>query len=93
VILRSALAHARITSLDLTPVQAMPGVGAVVSLLGDDRVVRYVGAPIAGRRGQGSQGPLLPRFAAIRIDTERLPAAVGLEQARKADAPVVFEKT
>src|SRR5258705_200349 len=91
VILPSALAHARITSLDLTPAQAMPGVGAVVSLLGDDRVVRYVGAPIAAVAAKDRK-TALAAIAAIRIDTERLPAAVGLEQARKADAPVVFEK-
>ena len=47
VILRSHLAHARIVELDLAPARAMPGVIAAISLLGDDRIVRYVGEPIA----------------------------------------------
>ena len=47
VILRSQLAHARISELDLAPARAMPGVSAVVSLLGDDRMVRFVGDAIA----------------------------------------------
>src|SRR3954447_4852190 len=61
VILRSHLAHARIAELDLAAARAIPGVGAAISLLGDDRVVRYVGQPIAAvarherqaRRGRG----------------------------------------
>lgn len=91
VILRSTLAHARITSLDLAPAQAMPGVGAVISLLGDDRVVRYVGAPIAAVAAKDRK-TALGAIAAIRIDIEKLPSAIGLEQARRANAPVVFEK-
>ena len=34
----------------------------------------------------------LAAIAAIKIDSERLPAVIGLDEARKADAPVVFEK-
>ena len=37
VILRSQLAHARVSELDLTPARALPGVSAAISLLGDDR--------------------------------------------------------
>src|SRR3981189_302374 len=47
VILRSELAHAKITELDLSPARAMAGVGAVFSLPADDRMVRYVAQPIA----------------------------------------------
>src|SRR5258708_3273669 len=47
VILRSQLAHARIAELDFAPARAIPGVIAAISLLGDDRIVRYVGDPIA----------------------------------------------
>src|SRR3954447_23867534 len=39
VILRSNLAHAKITDMDLAPARAMPGVAAVVSLLGEDGMV------------------------------------------------------
>src|SRR3954468_1433588 len=45
VILRSNTAHAKITSIDLAPARAIPGVAAAVSLLGDDSTVRFVGAP------------------------------------------------
>src|SRR5437764_13686424 len=41
-ILRSHHAHARITALDLPPAPALPGVHAAISLLGNDRVVRFV---------------------------------------------------
>ena len=47
VILRSHVAHAKITGLDLAPARAIPGVAAAVSLLADDAMVRFVGAPIA----------------------------------------------
>ena len=55
VILRSPFAHARIGELDLAPARAMPGVSAAISLLGDDRIVRYVGEPIAAVAASGSQ--------------------------------------
>src|SRR5215472_6278115 len=47
VILRAPVAHARIIGLDLAPARAIAGVAAAISLLGDDNVVRFVGAPIA----------------------------------------------
>ena len=40
-------AHARIVELDLSPALAFAGVEAAISLLGDDKIVRYVGEPIA----------------------------------------------
>ena len=55
VILRSQLAHARIGDLDLAPARAIPGVSAAISLLGDDRIVRYVGDADRRRRGERSQ--------------------------------------
>src|ERR1700710_1358698 len=91
VILRSQFAHARIGKLDLAVARAVPGVGAVISLLDDDGVVRFVGAPIAAVAAKDRK-TALAAVAAIRIDSEKLPAAVGLEEARKANAPVVFEK-
>src|SRR6476620_4097249 len=46
IILRSQQAHARIGELDFAPALAIAGVNAAISLLGEDRIVRYVGAPI-----------------------------------------------
>ena len=92
VILRSPFAHARISELDLAPARAMPGVSAVISLLGDDRIVRYVGEPIAAVAASDRK-TALAAIAAIKLSSERLPSAIGLDEARKADAPVVFEKS
>jgi CO/xanthine dehydrogenase Mo-binding subunit/aerobic-type carbon monoxide dehydrogenase small subunit (CoxS/CutS family) len=92
VILRSPFAHARIGELDLAAARAMPGVGAAISLLGDDRIVRYVGQPIAAVAARDRK-TALAAIATIKLGSERLPSAIGLDEARKADAPVVFEKS
>jgi xanthine dehydrogenase YagR molybdenum-binding subunit len=92
VILRSHLAHARIVELDLAPARAISGVSAAISLLGDDRMVRYVGQPIAAVAAK-DRDTAVKAIAAIRITSERLPSVIGLDAARKPDAPVVFEKS
>ena len=92
IILRSHAAHARIAELDLAPALAMAGVVAAVSLLGDDRMVRYVGEPIAAVAAKDRK-TAIAAIAAIRITSERLPSVIGLDAARKPDAPVVFEKS
>jgi xanthine dehydrogenase YagR molybdenum-binding subunit len=92
VILRSHLAHARIVELDLAPARAISGVSAAISLLGDDRVVRYVGDPIAAVAATDRK-TAIAAIAAIRIVSEALPSVIGLDAARQADAPVVFEKS
>jgi xanthine dehydrogenase YagR molybdenum-binding subunit len=91
VILRSRLAHARITELDLAPALALPGVGAAISLLGDDRIVRYVGDPIAAVAATNRK-IAAEALAAIRVVSESLPATIGLDAARRPDSPAVFEK-
>jgi xanthine dehydrogenase YagR molybdenum-binding subunit len=92
VILRSRLAHARITELDLAPARAIAGVSAVISLLGDDRIVRFVGDPIAAVAAKDRM-TAMAAIAAIRVTSEALPSVIGLDAARKSDAPVVFEKS
>jgi xanthine dehydrogenase YagR molybdenum-binding subunit len=91
VILRAQEAHACIVELDLAPALAVPGVAAAVSLLGDDRVVRYVGAPIAAIAAKDRR-TALAASRAIGITSESLPSVIGLDAARKSDAPVVFER-
>lgn len=91
VILRSQHAHARITALDLAPAHALPGVTAV-SLLSEDRIVRYVGEPIAAVAAKDHRSALAA-LAAIEVTSEKLPAAIGLDAARKDDAPVVFDRS
>src|SRR6201991_4487302 len=92
VILRSHLAHARIAELDLAPARAMSGVTAAISLLGDDRIVRYVGDPIAAVAATDRK-TAIAAIAAIRVASESLPSAIGLDAARLPDAAVVFEKS
>jgi xanthine dehydrogenase YagR molybdenum-binding subunit len=92
VILRSQLSHARIVDLDLAPARAMSGVTAVISLLGDDRIVRYVGDPIAAVAAKDRK-TAVEAIAAIGLTSEPLPSVIGLDAARKPGAPVVFEKS
>ena len=91
VILRSPAAHAKIRDLDLTPARAIAGVGAAVSLLADDGMVRFVGAPIAAVAARDRR-TALAAIAAITFSRQDLPAVIGLDAARREDAPVVFEK-
>jgi len=90
LILRSHEAHARIATLDLAPARALAGVTAV-SLIGDDRIVRYVGEPIAAVAAKDRK-TALAALAAIKLTSERLPAVIGLDAGRRDDAPVVFDR-
>jgi xanthine dehydrogenase YagR molybdenum-binding subunit len=92
VILRSHLPHARISEIDLAPALAMPGVAAAISLLGEDRIVRYVGEPIAAVAAKDRK-TAAAAMAAIKINSEALPSVIGLDNARHSDAPVVFDKS
>jgi xanthine dehydrogenase YagR molybdenum-binding subunit len=91
VILRAPVAHARIIGLDVAPARAVPGVAAVVSLLAEDQMVRFVGAPIAAVAANDRRSAL-EAIAAIKFHREELPAVIGLDAARREGAPVVFEK-
>jgi len=92
LIVRSHVAHARILELDLAPARAIPGVMAAISLLEDDKIVRYVGAPIAAVAAKDRM-TARQAAAAIGIRYEQLPSVVGLDAARKPDAALVFEKS
>jgi xanthine dehydrogenase YagR molybdenum-binding subunit len=91
VILRANVAHAKITQLGLAAARAVPGVAAAISLLADDHMVRYVGAPIAAVAAT-TREIALQAIAAIRVVSEERPAVIGLDAARQPDAAVVFEK-
>src|SRR5689334_17056832 len=73
VILRSNLAHSKITNVDLAPALAISGVVAAVSLLGDDGVVRFVGAPIAAVAATDRK-TALAAIDAIKLTSEPMPA-------------------
>ena len=83
VILRSPVAHGRIDGLDLAPALALPGVSAAVSLLGEDRMVRFVGDPIAAVAAKDRK-TALAAIAAIKFVPAKMPSVIGLDAARKA---------
>jgi xanthine dehydrogenase YagR molybdenum-binding subunit len=89
LVLRATVPHAKITSLDLAPALAIPGVKAAVSLLGEDKTVRFVGEQIAAVAAVDRK-TAQRALDAIKLVTETMPAAVGLEAARKPGAPEVF---
>jgi xanthine dehydrogenase YagR molybdenum-binding subunit len=92
MIVRSHLAHAKIAGIDLAAARAMPGVKAAITLLGDDKTVRYVGEPIAAVAAIDRK-TAREAASAILIRYEQLPAVVGLDAARKPDSPAVFERS
>lgn len=89
LILRSKVAHARVTGLDLAAALAIPGVKAAISLLSDDGIVRYVGQAIAAVAATDAS---IARAAleAITSASTPIPHVIGADAARKPDAPVVF---
>src|SRR5262249_6579696 len=86
VILRAQIPHAKITSIELAPARSLPGVAAAVSLLGEDSMVRFVGAPIAAVAARDRR-TALAALSAIRITSESLPAGIGPHPARGGGAP------
>jgi len=88
-ILRSKLAHARITGLDLAPALAIPGVRAAIGLLAEDGMVRHVGQAIAAVAADDAKAAHAA-LRAIAFTSEPLAAVIDTEAARKPDAPVVF---
>ena len=89
VTLRSPHARARVVALDLEPARVCPGVAAAVSLIDDDRLVNFVGQPVAAVAAADRRSALAA-LAAIKVDYEALPSVVGPEAARKAGAPILF---
>src|SRR5205807_3946463 len=60
-------------------------------LLDDDNMVRFVGSPIAAVAAKDRR-TALKAIAAITFKAGPLPAVIGLDAARRDDAPVVFGK-
>jgi len=88
-ILRSPHAHARVVALDLAAARKLPGVKAAITLLGPDQTVRFAGQEIAA---VAAANRMIARTAldAIAVRYEILPAAIGMDAARRQDAPTVF---
>jgi xanthine dehydrogenase YagR molybdenum-binding subunit len=88
-ILRSPHAHARVLALDLDTVRKRPGVAAAVALIGPDRIVRFAGQPIAAVAAVDLK-TARAALEAIAVRYEILPAAIGMDAARRAGAPTVY---
>ncbi|WP_017586638.1 molybdopterin-dependent oxidoreductase [Nocardiopsis ganjiahuensis] len=88
VIVRSTVPHARVLKVSAGP--GPDGSPApLVDLLGEDRVVRYVGQPIAAVAAPTREAA--KEFAkAVRVDLEPLPAVTDPGEARAPGAPVLY---
>lgn len=94
-VLRSPWPHARVRRVDTSRVEVLPGVRAVlvVSSPGGDGAapsVRYVGQPVAALAAQTPE-QAEEALRLIEVEYEPLPFAVGLDDARREDAPVVYQ--
>lgn len=103
-ILRSSYPHARISKIDASRAEALPGVVAVLTAadISDTNPyyngrpliaigkVRYVGEPVAAVAAV-DPATADEALALIDIDYEELPCAIGLDAALAKDAPLIHE--
>ena len=87
-ILRSPVAHAAITSIDLSEAEALPGVKAAIPLIEPGKHVRYEGQEIAAVAAITDN---IAKDAArlIQFDFDELPFVVDVEEAMDEDAPQI----
>jgi CO/xanthine dehydrogenase Mo-binding subunit len=104
-ILRSALPHARIVSIDTSRAEALPGVISVLTAADTADLVptysgrpiiavnkvRYIGEPVAALAATDLQ-TAEEALALIDVQYEELPAAVGIDAARAPGAPLIHEE-
>ncbi len=89
-ILRCPLAAATVRSLDLSAARKMPGVRAVLAIAEPGEKIRFAGQEIAAVAAETPEqaGDAL---SAIVVAYDPRPFVVGLEEAKKTGAPLVFE--
>ena len=87
-ILRSPVAHATITSIDLSAAEALPGVKAVIPLIEPGKKVRFEGQEIAA---VAAITPEIAEDAArlIQYDYDELDYVVDVEEAKAEGAPQI----
>jgi xanthine dehydrogenase YagR molybdenum-binding subunit len=101
----ATIPHGRIVSIDTSAAEALPGVKAVhviehtyhIAELRDPKqeipskhpVIRYAGQPIAGVAAT-SQQIANDAAALVKVTYDAMPFVVDKQEARNADAPVVF---
>ena len=87
-ILRSPVAHAAITAIDLSDAEALPGVKAAIPLIEPGKRLRYEGQEIAAVAAITDD---IARDAVrlIQFDFDELPFVVDVEEAMGEDAPQI----
>ncbi len=88
VMLYSPHAHAKVTSIDTSKAEKMPGVKAVVVIAGQGKTLRYQGDDVAAVAAE-TEEQARDAVRAIEVEYEVLPHVVTEEQAMKEDAPEV----
>lgn len=101
--IRSTVPHAGIRSIDISKAMTLPGVHAVHLIEnsekeGEDQneesrypVIKYVGQPIGGVAAESLE-IAKDAISMIRITYDTKPFVIDLEEAMKADAPIVFDQ-
>ncbi|HEX7652084.1 MAG TPA: molybdopterin cofactor-binding domain-containing protein, partial [Verrucomicrobiae bacterium] len=92
MILRSKWPAAKITNIDLEPARQIPGIKAAVLVRGTSLTARYYGEELAAVAGTTKQA-CLDALKAIQVTAEPLPFVVREDDAKKPDAPKVWENT
>ncbi len=88
-ILRSAVGHARVRRVDWAPALRLPGVHGAVDLLQGSTTIRFAGQEllaVAAVDARAAEAAL----AAVQVDLEELPIVVGMDAARRPDAPALY---
>ena len=89
-VLRSAIAHGVLHEVNLDAARALPGVKAIYRVLPDGGRIRFVGQELVA---VAAESEVAARRAVdlIALRVEELPAAITTEQARKPNAPLVYD--
>ena len=87
-ILRSSVAHATITHIDLSEAEALPGVKAAIPLIEPGKRVRYEGQEIAAVAAT-SDDIARDALRLIQVDYDELDYVVDMEDAKEAGAPQI----
>ncbi|HXI68783.1 MAG TPA: hypothetical protein VNN22_00330, partial [Verrucomicrobiae bacterium] len=92
MILRSKWPAAKITDINLDKALQVPGIKAAVLARSKEFTVRYYGEELAAVAGTSKQA-CLDALRAIEVTAQPLPFVVNEADAKKADAPRVWENS
>lgn len=100
--LRSTVPHAEIRSIDISKAESLPGVYAIHLIENKDKEgenkdegkypsVKYVGQPLGGVAAK-SLDIAKDAISLIKVSYDTKPFVIDVEEAMKADAPIVFDQ-